>query len=127
LEVLGRGAAVDPVDLVALVEQQLGEVRAVLARDARDQCAPRFAHYGILPIATRSRAVSRVSAGVRSSGVSGPQPGRAPSFTGSPQTTATSDARIRPGSGSTVTGTRHSATSRSTTSRRDTARPLATL
>ena len=35
-----RGAADDAVDLVALLEQQLGEVRAVLPRDAGDQGAP---------------------------------------------------------------------------------------
>ena len=33
----GRGAADDAVDLVALVEQQLGEVGAVLAGDAGDE------------------------------------------------------------------------------------------
>jgi len=33
-----RGAALDAVDLVALLEQELGEVRAVLAGDAGDEC-----------------------------------------------------------------------------------------
>ena len=37
--VLNRlGAALDAVDKVALVEQELSEVRAVLAGDTRDQC-----------------------------------------------------------------------------------------
>ena len=46
LEPLGRGAAHHPVHLVALLEQQLGQVRAVLARDPGDQ---RAAHPGQLP------------------------------------------------------------------------------
>ena len=33
-----RGAALDAVDFVALLEQQLGEVGAVLAGDAGDEC-----------------------------------------------------------------------------------------
>ena len=37
LELLGRGAAHHAVDLVALLEQQLGEVGAVLAGDAGDE------------------------------------------------------------------------------------------
>ena len=37
LGVEGRGAALDAVDLVALGEQELGEVGAVLAGDAGDQ------------------------------------------------------------------------------------------
>ena len=36
--VKGRGAANDAVHLVALGEQQLGEVRTILASDAGDQC-----------------------------------------------------------------------------------------
>ena len=39
VELLGRGAADHAVDVVALLEQQLGEVGAVLAGDAGDQCA----------------------------------------------------------------------------------------
>ena len=35
----GRGAADEPVHLVALAEQQLGEVGAVLAGDAGDECS----------------------------------------------------------------------------------------
>ncbi|MNT42008.1 hypothetical protein D3C72_1784050 [compost metagenome] len=35
----GAGAAGQAVDFVALLEQQLREVAAVLSRDARDQCA----------------------------------------------------------------------------------------
>ena len=41
LEGLGRGAPDHAVDLVALLEQELGEVGAVLAGDAGDQCARR--------------------------------------------------------------------------------------
>ena len=37
LDVLRRGAPRHPEDLVVLLEQQLGEVRAVLARDPCDQ------------------------------------------------------------------------------------------
>ena len=37
LEVLGRGPSHHSVDLVALVEEELGEVGAVLAGDAGDQ------------------------------------------------------------------------------------------
>ena len=37
LDVLGRGAARHPEHLVALLEEQLGQVRAVLPRDASDQ------------------------------------------------------------------------------------------
>ncbi len=33
-----RGTALDAVDLVALVQQELGEVGAVLAGDSRDEC-----------------------------------------------------------------------------------------
>jgi hypothetical protein len=40
LELLGRGAAHHAVDLVALLEQQIGEIGAVLARDPGDQRAP---------------------------------------------------------------------------------------
>ena len=39
VEALGRGAAHHAVDLVALLEQELGQVGAVLAGDAGDQCA----------------------------------------------------------------------------------------
>ena len=39
LEVLGAGAAHHADDLVALLEQQLGQIRAVLAGDAGDQRA----------------------------------------------------------------------------------------
>ena len=35
----GAGAADDPVDLVALGQEQFREVRAVLPGDARDECA----------------------------------------------------------------------------------------
>ena len=46
LEVLGAGAPDHADDAVALLEQQLGEVRAVLAGDAGDQrpsaCDPHF-------------------------------------------------------------------------------------
>jgi len=35
----GRGAAHHPVNLIILVEQELGEVRTVLAGDAGDECA----------------------------------------------------------------------------------------
>ena len=38
-EVLGAGAAHHAEDLVALLQQQLGQVRAVLPGDAGDQCA----------------------------------------------------------------------------------------
>ena len=44
LEPLGRGAADHPVDLVALLEQQLGQVRTVLAGDPGDQRAARGGH-----------------------------------------------------------------------------------
>ena len=37
LELLGRGAAHHAVDVVALLEQQLGQIGAVLAGDAGDQ------------------------------------------------------------------------------------------
>jgi len=38
VRVEGAGATDDAVDLVALLEQELREVRAVLASDAGDQC-----------------------------------------------------------------------------------------
>lgn len=44
LEPLGRGPTHHPVDLVALVEQQLGQVRTVLTRNAGDQSAARGGH-----------------------------------------------------------------------------------
>ena len=60
--VVGRaGAADDPEDLVALLEQQLGEIRPVLTGDAGDECA--FGHEvrpssisGRNPALARSRA-----------------------------------------------------------------------
>jgi hypothetical protein len=39
LELLRRRAADHAVDLVALVQQQLRQVRTVLAGDSRDQCS----------------------------------------------------------------------------------------
>ena len=38
LEVLGAGPANDAMNLVALFQQQIGEVGAVLASDACNQC-----------------------------------------------------------------------------------------
>ena len=43
LEALGAGAADHAVDFVALAEQKLGQVGAILAGDAGDQCASRHA------------------------------------------------------------------------------------
>jgi hypothetical protein len=37
VELLGRGTADHAVDLIALLEQQLGEVRTVLASDPSDE------------------------------------------------------------------------------------------
>src|SRR5580692_8813781 len=44
LEALGRGAAHQPVHLVALLEEQLSQIRAILARNPRDQRAASPGH-----------------------------------------------------------------------------------
>ena len=55
LERLGRGAADHAVYLVALLEQELGQVAAVLSGDAGDQCAPRIVTRGRLPFRDSAR------------------------------------------------------------------------
>src|SRR5204862_432793 len=52
-EGLGRGAALQAVQLVALLDQQVGQIAAVLAGDARDQGSPRA------QLATRARVRAR--------------------------------------------------------------------
>ena len=61
IELLGRGAPHHAVDLVALVEQQLRQVGAVLPGDARDQRGAAIAHLagslysaGDAPVDTRT-------------------------------------------------------------------------
>ena len=99
------GAADDAEDLVALVEQELGQVRAVLARDARDQRAPRLAHPASCRPGRRVARCERVGQRLLERDLRLPAGGGG-SLDGSPQTTGTSAGRIRAGSGSTVTGAR---------------------
>ena len=54
LEVERARRAHHPDDVVALFEQELGQVRAVLPGDARDKCAP--GHRDVLPAAARQYA-----------------------------------------------------------------------
>src|SRR5205807_1738624 len=95
LESLRRGAAHHPVDLVALLEKQLGQVAAVLTRDAGYQSA--FAHQAA-SARTRSRHQSSVSASVLSSGISGRHPVAPVSSSFEPRMSITSCSRTRAGS-----------------------------
>ena len=102
LEVLGRGAADHPEHLVTLVEEEIGQVGAVLAGDAGDQRP--LAHVLAILSAAAERAKSSASASVCSSGIVGAQPVAACRREGSPEITVRSLGRLRAGSGSTWIG-----------------------
>ena len=57
LDAAMRGATDDAVDLVAVFQQKLGEISAVLPRDARDQRFPRH----IEPLSASPRAIGRLA------------------------------------------------------------------
>ena len=68
----GRGPALDAVDLIALGEQQLGQIGAVLAGDAGDQC--HFGHIAFLDFVGSVRLPEPNSSNRR--GLAGLRPGQ---------------------------------------------------
>src|SRR5690242_10615694 len=122
LEVLGGRAPRHAEDLVALSQQKLREIRAVLARDAGYQgTAP------VHPTFTAARAASRVSTSVCSSGISGSHPVACRMRVASPSIRGISAGRIRSARDSTSIAHRANETIWASTSLIATERPDATL